>query len=56
VNPLPSKKVRELDALFGKSLLPQDDTAKRAATTSKPEPAADPVLAGTEITDDDIPF
>lgn len=54
VNPLPSKKVRELDALFGKSLLSPDGDSTPKAKSTQRQP--DPVLAGTEITDDDIPF
>lgn len=54
VNPLPSKKVRELDALFGKSLLAPDSESTPAHKSNHSGP--DTVLAGTEITDDDIPF
>lgn len=53
IDPLSSKEVRDLDALFGKSLSANGPAPKPAAKT-QPQPI--PLNDGTVITDDDIPF
>jgi hypothetical protein len=55
VDPIDSKGVRELDALFGKSLkakLPQ----KAAAPKPEPVLAGGPPPFSEEVSDDDVPF
>lgn len=55
VEPLTPKKVRELDALFGKSLVYQGITPTQPPS-ALPLKSSAHALDGTEITDDDIPF
>lgn len=55
LDPLSPKEVRELDALFGKAIRPAGTSAPSTPSPAKSNPN-DFVLAGTEITDDDIPF